>query len=457
MHLFDLGEMELGVTECAVDVGVDRHVAEAIDPGCRPARGEGSHRPTVEAPLVGAAGVVDHDAERVDAGLVDRDGAERLPQGGYPARITQLDVVPVEVFVTILVVLVRYLPVSVEVGIRIARVIRDRAFEEVPTVRRVERCRIRVIQHERRGRARAAALGVVAHQHIVSAAAGELRVKQFNGEDRTNRRRVDLDPVQVSPSSRLGSRIDRLPALIVPGTSRRALPLDALRRIPIPHALSGVVTVDVPPEVGPAAQRGVVTEVRLRAPHRERQHVLGHRGVGDAQAVDPEHPDKEGGDFVGDRGPQLINIRHRRRIVLESDDLDDVGSTNRGVDVPVACRGSPSLRLGQAHVVCDVYHPTQRSSIGAMLDLDTIPEDPTQVDGEPGHTQEHDKEQRHDGENRSPLLAESPDPALSIACIERTGRVGGRLVGGSASIRIGAPRRTSLYGFTRCATCRWVE
>jgi hypothetical protein len=58
-----------------------------------------------------------------------------------------------------------------------------------------------------------------------------------------------------------------------------------------------------------------------------------------------------------------------------------------------------------------------------MLDLDAIPEEPPQVDGEPGHAQEHDEEQSHDGENRSPLLAESPDRAqLSIACIDRANR-----------------------------------
>jgi hypothetical protein len=58
-----------------------------------------------------------------------------------------------------------------------------------------------------------------------------------------------------------------------------------------------------------------------------------------------------------------------------------------------------------------------------MLDLDAIPEQPPQVDGEPGHAQEHNKEQSHDGENRSPLLAESPDRAqLPIAYIERASR-----------------------------------
>ena len=42
MEFLYLGEVELGVAERAIDVGVDRHVTEAVNPGHRTARGGSS-------------------------------------------------------------------------------------------------------------------------------------------------------------------------------------------------------------------------------------------------------------------------------------------------------------------------------------------------------------------------------------------------------------------------------
>ena len=101
--------------------------------------------------------------------------------------------------------------------------------EDVLSIEGVQRGRVRVVEHEGRDRAQAGALLGVAHQHEVAAAAGELRVEELNGENRPDRRLINLDPVDVSAGSVLAPWVERLSALVVLGTTRHAFPGDALR------------------------------------------------------------------------------------------------------------------------------------------------------------------------------------------------------------------------------------
>ena len=130
--------------------------------------------------MICAGGVVDHDTQREDPRFGDWDGAERLPQSSHPAGVGQLDVVPVEVGVAILVISGICKPVTIEIRIGVARVVGNRTFEDVSTVEGVERGRVGVIEHECCDRTQAGALLSVAHQHEIAATPSELGVKQFH-------------------------------------------------------------------------------------------------------------------------------------------------------------------------------------------------------------------------------------------------------------------------------------
>ena len=186
MDLLDLSQVEVRVPQRAIDIGIDRHVAQPIHPGLGATRHRCPNREPVEAALIRAAAVVDHDPQWKDAGLVDRYRAQRLPQRSHPTRIRQFDVIPVQVTVAILIIGVGCRPVTVEIGVRIPRVVGDRTLKNI-SIGRAQRRRVRVVQHECRDRTRTIALRVVAYQHEVPAPTGELGIKQLHSQHRPNR------------------------------------------------------------------------------------------------------------------------------------------------------------------------------------------------------------------------------------------------------------------------------
>ena len=164
--------------------------------------------------------------------------------------------------------------------------------------------------------------------------------------------------------------------------------------------------MNVPPEVGPETLRRIIAEIGLRAPQRQRQHILGNRSPGDTHTVEPEQLHKEGRDLMSHRSPQLIRIFHSRLVILRADDRDHVGAAHGRVNVPVHRRDFHGCGLGLVHVLSDVDHTAQRRRVRAMLNLDAVPQQPPEIHREPGNPQQHDEEQRHHQHDGSPLLVE---------------------------------------------------
>ena len=111
---------------------------------------------------------------------------------------------------------------------------------------------------------------------------------------------------------------------------------------------------------------------------------------------------KKVGTVVGDRDPQLVGVLDGGRIVGEVD-RGNRGGTRRVV-VPVLGSRGDRLGVGLRLVVRLVDHAGEGSGVGAVLDLDAVPEEPAEVDTEADHAHEDGEHQPHHDEDDTRLF-----------------------------------------------------
>ena len=436
VYLLHLGEVELGRTTI-FHVGVDPDVAETRDIGFG-AAGAGAKRVLVSAFL--RIAVLDHDSQRVDsrpavevayAELLVHRRRHVVPHRGQDGGIGLIETLPARV------------PAWEIFGPAVSRFVADRA-QQLIAICGVERGGIGAVQHEPGHDVVAAAHRTVPGKLERAATVVVGTVEDLDRQSRSSF--GHLDAVEIPPLSINCAPIRGRPLFGVRRAAAAAAAAVAQRRVAVTVALRGIGAVDAPPQTLLNAERGVVAEVGLGTPKSQRQYVAGNCGALDRHRFDPKYLHEVGRNLVGDGRSELGVVFDGVFVVGEVDDLDDVGPAERFVEVPVGSGDRQSLLLGLVRILCGIHHPGKGSGVGAVLDLDAVPVDPAEVDGEAGRAHEHDEEQGHQGEDGAPLARQCIRELRKTFRARTQGSRGAvrGLGAGRTAARLGGSHRRSL-------------